>query len=40
MSATMASTFASFEEQLKGINGTIEVIDSGDYVNNSKGANE
>ena len=40
MSAIMASTFASFEEQLKGVNGTIEVIDSGDYVNNSKGANE
>ena len=40
MSAIMASTFASFEEQFKGINGTIEVIDSGDYVNNSKGANE
>ena len=40
MSAIMASTFASFEEQLKGINDTIEVIDSGDYVNNSKGANE
>ena len=40
MSAIMASTFASFEEQLKGIDGTIEVIDSGDYVNNSKGANE
>ena len=40
MSAIMASTFASFEEQFKGINDTIEVIDSGDYVNNSKGANE
>ena len=40
MSAILASTFASFEEQLKGINDTIEVIDSGDYVNNSKGANE
>ena len=40
MSAIMASIFASFEEQLKGIDGTIEVIDSGDYVNNSKGANE
>ena len=40
MSAIMASTFASFEEQLKGTNDTIEVIDSGDYVNNSKGANE
>ena len=40
MSAIMASTFASFEEQLKGNDGTIEVIDSGDYVNNSKGANE
>ena len=40
MSAIMASTFASLEEQLKGNDGTIEVIDSGDYVNNSKGANE
>lgn len=40
MSAIMASTFASFEERLKGVNGTIEVIDSGDYVNNSKGAND
>ena len=40
MSAIVASTFASFKEQLKGNDGTIEVIDSGDYVNNSKGANE
>lgn len=40
MSAIMASTFASFEEQLKGINGTIEVIGSGNYVNSSKGVNE
>lgn len=40
MSAIVASTFASFEEQLKVDDGTIEVIDSGDYVNNSKGANE
>ncbi len=40
MSAIMAGTFASFEEQLKGNDGTIEVIGSGDYVNNSKGANE
>ena len=40
MSAIMASTFASFAEQLKGINGTIEVIDSGDYVNTSKGVQE
>ena len=40
MSAIVASTFASFAEQLKGNDGTIEVIDSGDYVNNSKGANE
>ena len=40
MIAIVASTFASFKEQLKGNNGTIEVIDSGDYVNNSKGANE
>ncbi len=30
MSAIMASTFASFEEQLKRNDGTIEVIDSGD----------
>ena len=40
MSAIMASTFASFEEQLKGNDGAIEVIDSGDYVNNSKGVTE
>ena len=40
MSAIMAGTFASFEEHFKGINGTIEVIGSGDYVNSSKGANE
>ena len=40
MSAIMASTFASFAEQLKGNDGTIEVIDSGDYVNTSKGVNE
>ena len=40
MSGIMVSTFASFKEQLKGNDGTIEVIDSGDYVNNSKGANE
>lgn len=40
MSAIMTSTFVSFEEQLKCNDGTIEVIDSGDYVNNSKGANE
>ena len=40
MNAIMAGTFASFEEQLKGINGTIEVIGSGDYVNNSKGVTE
>ena len=31
MSAIMASTFASFAEQLKGINGTIEVIDSSEF---------
>ena len=40
MSAIMASTFASFEKQLKGNDGTIDVIDSGDYVNSNKGANE
>ena len=40
MSAIMASTFASFEEQLKGDDGTIEVIDSGDYVNSNKGVHE
>ena len=40
MSAIMASTFASFEEQLKGINGTIEVIDSGDYVKSNKGVHK
>ena len=40
MSAIMASTFASFKEQLKGNDGAIEVIDSGDYVNNSKGVTE
>ena len=40
MSTIMAGTFASFKEQLKGNDCTIEVIDSGDYVNNSKGANE
>ena len=40
MSAIMASNFASFEEQLKSINGTIEVIDSGDYVNSNKGVHE
>lgn len=40
ISAIMASTFASFEKQLKGNDGTIEVIDSGDYVNSNKGVNE
>ena len=40
MSAIVASTFASFEEQLKVNDGTIEVIDSGDYVNSNKGVNE
>ena len=40
MSAIMASTFASIEEQLKGNGGTIEVIDSGDYVNSNKGVHE
>lgn len=40
MSGIMASTFASFEEKLKYINGTIEVIDSGDYVNSNKGVQE
>ena len=40
MSAIVASTFASFEEQLKGDDGTNEVIDSGDYVNSNKGVHE
>ena len=40
MSAIVASTFASFEEQLKRNDGTIEVIDSGDYVNSNKGVHE
>ena len=40
MSAIMASTFASLEEQLKGNGGTIEVIDSGDYVKSNKGVHE
>ena len=40
MSGIMASTFASFAEQLKGTNDTIEVIDSGDYVNSNKGVHE
>ena len=40
MSAIMASTFASFEGQVKGDDGTIEVIDSGDYVNSNKGVHE
>lgn len=40
MSGIVASTFASFEEQLKSNGGTIEVIDSGDYVNSSKGVHE
>ena len=40
MSAIMASTFASFEGQLKGINGAIEVIGSGDYVKSNKGGHE
>ena len=40
MSAIMASTFVSFEEQIKCNDGTIEVIDSGDYVNSNKGVQE
>ncbi len=40
MSAIMAGTFASFAEQLKGNDGTIEVIDSGDYMNSDKGVHE
>ena len=40
MSAIMASTFSSFKEQLKGNDGTIDVIDSGDYVNSNKGVQE
>ena len=39
-SAIMASTFASFEEQLKGNDGAIKVIDSGDYVKSNKGVHE
>lgn len=39
MSGIMLDVFASFTEKIKLINGTIEVIDSGDYVNTSKGAN-
>lgn len=40
MSAIMASTFASFEKQLKSIDDTIKVIDSGDYMNSNKGVHE
>ncbi len=40
MSAIMAGTFASFKEQLKGNDGTVEVIDSGDYVSSNKGVQE
>ena len=40
MSGIMSSTFASFEEQLKSIDGTIEVIDSGDYIKSNKGVHE
>ncbi len=40
MSAIMASTFASFAEQLKGNDGAIKVIDSGDYMNSNKGVHE
>ena len=40
MSGIMVSTFASFKEQLKGNDGTIEVIDSGDYVKSNKGVNK
>ena len=40
MSGIMAGTFASFEEQLKGIDGAIEVIDSEDYVKSNKGVHE
>ena len=36
MSGIMAGTFA----QLKGNDGTIEVIDSGEYVNSNKGVHE
>ena len=32
MSGIMASTFASFEEQLKGNDGTIEVIDVDEFI--------
>ena len=40
MSGIMVSPFASFKEQLKWNEGIIEVIDSGDYVNTSKGVND
>ena len=40
MTGIMVSTFASFKEQLKGNDGTIEVIDSGDYVKSNKGVNK
>ena len=40
MSAIMVGTFASFEEQFKGINGTIEGIGSGDYMNSNRGVHE
>lgn len=40
MSGIMLDVFASFTEKIKSIDGTIEAIGSGDYVNNSKGVNE
>ena len=40
MSGIMLDVFASFTEKIKIIDGTIEVIDSGDYVNSNKGVHE
>ena len=40
MSGIMLDVFASFTEKIKLIDGTIEVIDSGDYVNSNKGVHE
>lgn len=40
MSGIMLDVFAGFTEKIKIINGTIEVIDSGDYVNSNKGVHE
>ena len=40
MSGNMLDVFASFTEKIKSIDGTIEVIDSGDYVKSNKGVHE